>query len=182
MRILHDSLRWLVLLALTILPARHLRAESSSLDSHLESLRPLLEKTWRANFKNSTPDKPVVDISRWERALNGKAVRTLHSINDGVYGGETLFIWDEKKKSVVYYYFTTASFMTTGTVTFKDGKILTHEDVSGDADGITEVRGTSEINADGTFHVKTEYLKRGEWTPGHEATYREDPSAKVVFK
>jgi hypothetical protein len=157
-------------------------ADAPSLDPHLEFLRPLLEKTWRGTFKNSTPDKPVVDISRWERALNGKAVRMLHSINQGVYGGETLFVWDEKKKTVTYYYFTTASYMTSGTMTFKDGKIMTHEEVAGDADGITEVKGTSEIQGDGALHVKTEYLKKGEWTPGHEATYREDSTAKVVFK
>jgi hypothetical protein len=157
-------------------------ADVPSLDPHLETLRPLLEKTWRGTFKNSAPDKPVVDVSRWERALNGKAVRTLHSINQGVYGGETLFLWDEKKKTVTYYYFTTASYMTTGTVTFKEGKILTHEDVVGDADGVTEVRGTCELLTEGAFHVKTEYFKKGEWVPGHEVTYREDATATVVFK
>jgi hypothetical protein len=38
------------------------------------------------------------------------------------------------------------------------------------------------MRSDGTLFVKTEYLKSGEWTPGREATYREDSSAKVVFK
>ena len=35
--------------------------------------------------------------------------------------------------------------MTTGTLEAKDGKFITHEDVKGDANGVTEVRSTSEI-------------------------------------
>jgi hypothetical protein len=153
-----------------------------SLDSHLEPLRPWLGKTWKGEFKNSTPEKPVVDVARWERALNGKAVRILHSINNGTYGGESIVMWDAKKRAVVYHYFTTAGFTTQGTMTFKDGKIFTDEVVSGNSGGVEEVRGTTEMRPDGTFLVKTEHLKEGEWTPGRETTYKEDPSANVVFK
>jgi len=64
-------------------------AEKPSLDEHLEPFRPVLGKTWKGHFKNSTPEKPQVDVARWERALNGKAIPVLHSINDGVYGGES---------------------------------------------------------------------------------------------
>lgn len=158
-----------------------LAAETESLDPHLEPLRPLLGKTWRGEFKNSTSEKPVVDVSRWERALNGKAVRMLHSINDGVYGGESLFTWDEEKQAVIYYYFTTAGFMTTGTMKFEGGKMLSREQIKGNAGGIAEVRGTSEIR-DGALHVKTEHLKDGSWSPGHEVVYREHPGGTVVFK
>ena len=157
-------------------------AEAPPLDPHLEPLRPWLGKTWKGEFKNSTPDKPTVDIARWERALNGKAVRVLHSINDGVYGGESIVTWDEKKQAVTYHYFTTAGFMTIGTMTFKAGKVLTHEVVTGSAGGITEVRGAYEMLPDGTFRVKTEHLKNGEWAAAREVTYREDPTASVVFK
>ena len=119
---------------------------------------------------------------RWERALNGKAVRVLHSINDGVYGGESIIVWDEKKKSLVYYYFTTAGFYTTGTMTLSDGKYASHEVVTGSAEGVTEVKATGELRADGTMHSKSEYLKEGKWVSGHEVTYKEDPKAEVVFK
>ena len=121
-------------------------------------------------------------MQKWERALSGQAVRVLHSINDGVYGGETIFIWDEQRKIIAYYYFTTEGFMSSGTLEAKDRKFITHEDVKGDANGVTEVRATSELLSDGTFHVKAEYLKNGEWSLGHEATYREAPKAKIVFK
>ena len=157
-------------------------AEEAKLDSRLEPLRPFLEKTWKGQFKNSTPEKPVVDIARWERALNGKAVRITHSINNGSYGGESIVMWDEKKQAVGYHYFTTAGFMTAGMMTFTNSKILTHEVVTGNPGGVAEVKGTTEMRSDGTFVVKTEQLKNGEWAPGRETTYREDASAKVVFK
>jgi hypothetical protein len=152
------------------------------LDSHLEPLRPWLDKTWKSQPKNPKGGKATTDVTRWERALNGNAIRILHSINDGAYGGEAIVRWDEKKQAVVYDYFTTASFTTAGTMTFKDGKILTHEVVTGDADGVSEVRGIFEINPDGTFQKRTESLKNGAWQPATETTYREDPSAVVVFK
>jgi hypothetical protein len=157
-------------------------ADAPSLNPHLEPLRPWLGKTWRGQFKDSTPEKPTIDIARQERTLNGSAIRILHSINDGAYGGETIVTWDEKKQAVTYHYFTTAGFSTSGPMTFKDGTILTHETVSGSANGITEVRGTFRLQPDGAYHVKTEYLKNGEWTPGRETTYREDPSANVLLK
>jgi len=41
--------------------------------------------------------------------------------------------------------------MTTGRIEWKDGKMITHEEVRGSAQGITEVRGTTEMRADGKF-------------------------------
>lgn len=176
------SVRHLVAVSVSLLALTVARAEDK-LHPQLEKFRPLLGKTWRGEFKNSTPEKPVVDISRWERALNGQAVRTLHSINRGDYGGETLIFWSEEKKSLVYHYFTTANFQTTGTMTFEGNKFISVEKVSGQANGVTEVKATGEILPDGAGFVnRSEYLKEGKWVPGHEATYREDPKAEVVFK
>ena len=157
----------------------NLAAEQGSLDPHLEPLRPWLGKTWKSVAEG---EKPKIDIARWERALNGKAVRILHSLNDGEYGGETIATWDEKKQTVVYHYFTTAGFSTTGTMTFTDGRMTTHETVAGNAGGVTEVRGTAEIAPDGTFRMKTEYLKEGKWQPARDVVYREDATANVVFR
>jgi hypothetical protein len=157
-------------------------AAEPTLDEHLEFLRPLLGKTWKGEFKGSTPEKSMIDIARWDRALNGKAVRIVHSLNAGLYGGESIIIWDDATHAVTYYYFTTAGFMTKGTITNRQGKIITHEVVSGAAGGVTEVRGQTELRADGTVFIKTEHLKDSVWMPGRETTYREDPSAVVVFK
>ncbi len=186
---LHNTRSWVVFSILLLgvaLGAREGKAQESAeketLHPMLEPLRPLMGKTWKGTFKNSTPEKPVVDVMKCERALNGQAVRLLHSINQGLYGGETLIIADPKKKKVVYYYFTTAGFMTIGTMEFNGNKIVTLEKVEGGGGGIAEVKGESERLPDGKLHVKTEHLKDGKWEPGHEATYEPDPAAQVVFK
>ena len=67
-----------------------------------ENLKPFenyIGKTFKGEFANSTPEKPVYDISNWERALNGNAIRILHSVNNGEYGGESIIMWNAKKES-----------------------------------------------------------------------------------
>jgi hypothetical protein len=146
----------------------------------LAPLAPFVGKTWKGEFKNSTPDKPMFDVSRWEVALKGKAVRTKHSVNDGIYGGETLIMWDPAKKSLVAFYFTTAGFFTESTFEFKDGKLYTREKVRGMQPGVSEVEAITELK-NGKMHVKSRYLKGDQWTDGHEITYVEAPDAKVVL-
>jgi hypothetical protein len=72
---------------------------AAEIDKHLAPLQPLVGKTWRGELSPPGAAKPVVDVSRFELALNGRAVRSLHSINDGEYGGETLFVWDDEKRA-----------------------------------------------------------------------------------
>jgi hypothetical protein len=145
-------------------------------------LLPLLGKTWRGEFANSTPEKPVVDISRWELALNGQVIRILHSINDGDYGGETIILWDEASRGLIYYYFTTAGYTTRGQITFEGSRVISREVVTGDQTGITEVESVSELLADGRMQVKSKYLQNGAWVPGRETVYAEAPQAEVKFK
>jgi hypothetical protein len=152
------------------------------MNPHFEPLRPLLGRTWRGTFPASTPEKPVVDVSRFEITLHGQAVRSRHSINDGDYGGESFIVWDETKQSLVYYYFTTAGFHTIGTMRVEDGALVSRETVVGAADGITEVQGTHRVLPDGRLHVRTRYLKNGAWVEGREMHYVEDPQAVVRFK
>jgi hypothetical protein len=157
-------------------------ARPVELDAHLAPLKPLTGKTWRGVFPNSKPDKPVVDVSRFEVALNGQAVRNLNSINDGEYGGESLMVWDKEKQSVVFYYFTTGGFYTTGTIRPEESGFTSHEVVKGDADGIAEVGATFRLLPDGSLHVRSEYLKQGKWVEGRDMHYVEAPDAKVKFK
>lgn len=178
-----NTMKTSVFLLSTLVAVAAVRAaEPLPLDEHLEPLRPFLGKTWRGEFKNSTPDKPIIDVARWERALNGKAIRVLHSINDGAYGGETIIRWDQESKKIVYHYYTTAGFMTSGTMTLADGKLIGFEKVSGDANGVTEVRSTAELRPDGTLLTKAEYRKNGQPSGGREALYTEAPNAEVKFK
>jgi hypothetical protein len=157
-------------------------AQPAELSPRLAPLAPLVGKTWRGVFPQSTPEKPVVDVARFEVALNGQAVRSLHSINDGAYGGESLIFWDAERQSIAYYYFTTAGFYTTGTMRAEEGAILTRESVRGDAGGITEIEASFRVLPDGRLHVKTRNLKGGQWEAGRDMHYVEAPTAAVTFK
>ncbi len=157
-------------------------APEPTLHKELEAFRPFLGKTYRGVFKESTPEKPVIDVSTYERAMNGMAIRTLHSINDGEYGGETLIYWDASKKAVAFFYMTTAGFRTEGTLTLVENGYSAIEDVKGNANGITKVRSNAVLKKDGTLHVTSEYFKDDKWTPGRETVYTEDPKAKVIFR
>lgn len=178
----------IVLLAGTILTAsvfqhsEQQQDDAAPLNEHLKPLKPFLGKTWKGKFVDPNTKKQVYDVSRWERALNGQAVRIRHSLNDGEYGGETIIIWDPKKESLVFFYFTTAGFYTNGTMTVEEGKMTSHEIVTGNQNGITEVKAVGILLPDGRLHSKSQYLQNGEWVDGHEFFYVEDATARVIFK
>jgi hypothetical protein len=100
-------------------------------------------------------------------------------VNDGIYGGESLVMWDPAKKTLASFYFTTAGFFTEGTIDFKDGKMIGREIVRGQQPGVSEVESVTEFSG-GQRRVKTRFLKNGEWTEGHEIHYVEAPGAKVT--
>ena len=156
--------------------------KGKALSIHLQPLAPYLGKTYKGEFAGSTPEKPVYDIARWERALNGKAVRITHSVNNGQYGGDSIVMWDPARKSLVSWYFTTAGFFTQATLTVKKGWLISHEKVTGNQNGITEVKSTSELLPGGKMRSKAEFLQNGKGVPGHEIHYKEAPDAKVIFK
>jgi hypothetical protein len=88
---------------------------ADTLAKELEPLHPSISKTWKVQFKGSTPEKPRVDVAKWERALDGQAVRILHSIN----------------QRLEYHYFTTAGLMTHGTMKVEGNKLITRGTVIG---------------------------------------------------
>jgi hypothetical protein len=151
---------------------------SAQTNPRLEWFRPLAGKTWKATLPNG-----AVDVHRFELILNGQVLRTIHSVNDGVYGGSAVVYWDAEKQTLASHYVTTAGFFTTATIRIENGAMLSHETVhGGGAAGVTEVKGESRFLPDGRLLVKTQQLKNGEWTPGAERTYAEDPKAEVVFQ
>ena len=162
-----------------VMLAGHATAEET-LSAPIAGLQPFLCKTWKGDLTGS--GKPSIDVARWERALNGTAIRILHSVNNGEYGGESIIFFDKKKNSVAYYYFTTAGFYTNGTMKVEPGKYTAHEYVTGSSEGITEVKSTAQLTPEGQMITKSQYLKNGKWVDGHSATYTNDPSASVVFK
>ena len=157
-------------------------AADNKLIPELKVFEPMVGKTFRGEFADSTPKKPNHDVSKWERALNGKGVRILHSVNDGTYGGETMVMWDAKEKKIAFWYFTTAGFYTTGHIEMEGNTWTSIEKVAGNANGITEVNATSIISDDGTLQVSSKYLQNGSWVKGHEIKYLPSADAKVIFK
>lgn len=143
---------------------------------------PFLGIVWQADMGKQN-GKPQIDRALWQRALNGQAIKTIHSINDGEYGGETMIFWDKKRKSLAYYYFTTAGFYTHGTMRYDaKTKVLTAEEqVENNANGITAVRSKSVLNAE-SLSVASEYLQHGKWVPGHTAVYRPTKEGQVRFQ
>jgi len=62
------------------------------------------------------------------------------------------------------------------------GALVTLEEVKGDADGITQVKGTTRLTPEGRMHVKTQYLKKGAWVDGRDVEYEEAKGAVVKYR
>lgn len=159
-------------------------AEEGKLHPKLEPLRPYLNQHWQGDLTQADKVEKVIDRSLWTRALNGQAIKTVHSINNGQYGGESFIFWDESKQSLAYYYFTTAGFYTHGTMEFNArlGEIIALENVENNQNGITQVKSFSRIMPDGTLQTKSSYLQNGTWVEGHSATYQPVAQQEIIFK
>ncbi len=66
----------------------------------LNLLHPLVGKTWKSTFSGPR-GTPVTDVCRWERALNGKSVKSRHSIEQ-VRGTTAFFGADSYRVSTEY--------------------------------------------------------------------------------
>ena len=168
-------------LLLIVLLSTAAGAAEPVLQAELEGLRPFLGKIFRGEL-GSKGGKPQIDVQHWERALNGRAIRNLHWINDGEYGGESIIRWDSSRKQIRYWYFTTAGFMTEGSITIEGRGYTAQETVTGDPDGVTEVKSTGTLGEDGVYRTASQYLQGGQWKPGHAGSYREAPDARVIFR
>lgn len=148
--------------------------------SALAPLAPFVGKTWRGEGQD--PDGAVfVDVSRWDWILGGRAVRIVHSLNDGAYGGQTTVFPDPETGSLKFHYVTTDGFVTEGAADVTGGSFISREKVTGHPT-ITEVRATARMDAAGKVMTTTsEYLKNGEWVPGNMIRYVPAPEAELVF-
>jgi hypothetical protein len=159
-------------------------ASEPALQAELEMFRPFLDSHWQGDLTGSDKDKKMIDRSSWSRALNGTAIKTVHSVNDGEYGGESIIFWDQQQQKIAYYYFTTAGFYTHGTMNYDPvTKVIEAlEKVENNAQGITMVRSRSLLRQDGNLEVSSEYLQNGNWVKGHSALYQRVPSVEVKFR
>jgi hypothetical protein len=145
-----------------------------TLNEHLLVLAPFIG-TWKAEVAENT-----YDVSHYDWILGGKALRIMHSINDGAYGGEALVHWSEEKQAITFHYVTTSTFYTEGTISPTETGFEAHEVVHGNMDGIVETRSGYEMK-DGEIHVWSQLLKNGEWTEKETAIYAKAADAEVRF-
>lgn len=174
----------LILICCLVVSSTLAAEESATLHPKLEVFRPYLGQYWQGNLAEPGSDKQTIDRSHWFRALNGQAIKTVHSINHGEYGGESFIFWDDTKNSLAYYYFTTAGFYTYGTMQFnpQSGEISALENVENNQNGITQVKSLSKIMPDGSLQVRSSYLQNNKWVEGHSAVYQPVAPQEIVFK
>ena len=163
-----------LLLSLLLAPAA-LAQGGVSPDSLLAPLAPLVGAPWRATFESD--GRTVTDVSRFEWAVRGRALRNVHALADGSYGGETL-IWADGD-SLRFVYVTTGGFTTQGSGHVRDdGALVVLEDVAGHPE-IDRVRSTSHVDAEGRLQTVTEFRRGGVWEEGRTATYLRAPDATL---
>ena len=155
---------------------------TSNLSEHLRAFDSFIGKIYEGEFANSTPENPVIDIQKWESILNGNAIRILHSVNKGEYGGEVIITWDSEQNSLISNYFTSAGFNTKAIMYFEDGKLISIEEVSGNQNGITKVKAIIKFLPQGGFINSSVYYQNNIWVDGHQVHYKESPKSTINFK
>ena len=173
-------MKYIIILTFGLLICKN--TEMNNLYEHLKPFEPYIGKTFKGEFANSTKEKPIFDISYWERILNGMAIKITHSVNNGEYGGESIITYNVEKNSLVSSYFTTAGFTTNAVMHFEDSKLISLENVTGNENGITKVKAIFEFLENGDLKNSSKYLINNEWVDGHIIYYKEDPQAKIIFK
>ena len=113
----------------------------------------------------------VVDVSKGEMILDGRAFQGTHRIEGSAYGGRTIIFYDEAAQGYIYHYFTTAGFHTTGTIDITDQGYTASEKVQGHPT-IAQVASSLTIVGD-THLVDVKYQSHdGVWSDAPRRTYR----------
>lgn len=126
----------------------------------------------------------ATDVSVWSWAVGGHALRNVHAVADGAYGGETLLWWDDEAKAYAFVYVTTGGFATQGHLRLTDGGVLEGiEEVSGGAEGmaagVDAVRSTTRRADDGRLIISVSYLRDGLWGAEQERVYTRSAEAEL---
>lgn len=131
----------------------------------------LAGKAWRG--VGTGPDgKPVTDIAVYEMILGGRALQTTHRLENGTYGGRTIFFYDEGAKKYVFHYFTTAGFHTIGEIAVTETGFTAVEAVQNHPHFV-EVRSEVFIEPGKLRVVSSHVDKDGNDTQGEELVYEE---------
>lgn len=126
----------------------------------------------------------ATDVSVWTWAVGGHALRNVHAVADGAYGGETLLWWDKDAGAYAFVYVTNGGFTTSGHLRLTDdGGLEGVERVSGGAGGMAEgidaVRSTTRLRDDGALVVGYAYRTGEVWGPERERVYTRSADAEL---
>ena len=164
------------LLLLTVLLVPSAAAQEWEPVEGLAALAPLVGAPWQGTFEQD--GQTVTDVSRFEWAMRGHALRNVHTLEGGGYGGETL-IWAEGD-SLRFVYVTSGGFTTSGTGRVRDdGALVVEEAVEGHPE-VDRVRSVSRVDAEGHLRTSTEMRSGGVWAPGRSVTYVRTPAAALA--
>ena len=146
-------------------------ATPSAASQALAAFDPLIGKTWRGASLNAVD---AIDEVRFERILNGHAIRSTHSVNGGVYAGETLITWDAAQNRLVSFYATTGGFYTTGTIVVRGPGAFDFDQVVHGLPDLPGVRATTSFE-NGVYRIRSRHLIKGEWVDTGGFDYRAVP-------
>lgn len=163
------------LIAAFVLQAALAPFASAEPSKKLAPLAPFVGKTWKTSSVNPDGTNGFTDVTRWEWIMKGQAIRILHSVNGGSYGGESLIHYDPSTEHIIYRYVTTAGFYTNGVITITDEGFTVEEDVVGLPD-VIGVRAGYMIR-DGKMETWSQFINRDGEGPINRATYEESPDA-----
>ena len=167
-----------------LVPIIFISAQTKSktfLSEHLNGMKPFIGNTYKGNFINSTKENPMFDVLSFERALNGNAIKVIHSVNNGEFGGETMIMWNPEKGGLQSWYFTSAGSLTIQNVQIKKNTFISIENVERNQNGITKVKTIIEVFNGDQIKKRTKYLMNNLWKDGSETLYNKVNGLKPVF-
>ena len=152
------------------------------LSKHLLGFENFINKKFKGEFYNSTKENPLIDVIYFERILNGNAISISHSVNNGVYGGKSIIVWNSKNLKLESYYFSTGGEMIQSHVSTEKNEIVMVEDFSKNDNGIQKVKKIYRLGKDGILEYQIKYFMNNIWVNSHDMEYNESKSAEIIFQ
>lgn len=164
---------------LVVAPAAAKEPAATAAYAPMAPFAKLAGTAWRGEGEG--PDsKSVADIVRYEMIIGGRAFQATHRLEDGSYGGRTIFFYDEGAKKYIFHYFTTAGFHTLGEITPTDNGFVSVEKIEGNTK-YAEVR-AEMIFENEAIRVKTTLVdKSGKASGGGDLVYHRIEDPGVLF-
>ena len=152
------------------------------ISERLRPFEPFLGNRYQGKYSNPQDGRLMDEVQHWERTLNGNAIKMTHTINNGEYGGITIFMFDPEFETLRSWYFDTAGSVKIANINYFNEKIIITEDVTKNRNGITKVKTTLEILDNLMLLKKTKYLMKNLWVDGNEVLYRQTKEFWPFFK